>query len=401
MRILILSPNWPFPADNGGKLRAASVARYLAQHHETAFVCFSDEGERLAHYPEAAQFQDLQAIAPLAQGSLLRRWLSPVPAGPPDHNNPTMTRCVETMIARFSPDVLLAGDPLLTPYIAPYTDRVRILDYICVDTLQFERLQALSPIPMRLLWMLRRLKFVAYLRRITRHYDLCLVNSEEDRTALLEAASTWRHIEFLPNGLDLTAYPVGLATPQPKTLIFPGSLIYPPNRDAASYFIREVLPHIRDQVPDVTLLITGKVPEDGSAPQAPGVVYTGYVPDVRPVIAGAWVCPVPLRAGAGGARFKVLEALALGTPIVSTAIGAEGVHVTDGVNILMAETPQEFAAQTVKLLQSPELRAHLATAGRRLIEERYNWRVLGARVAALADNFLSQRRTDARAATTL
>ena len=396
MRILILSPNWPFPADNGGKLRAASVASYLAQRHEVVFLCFTDTTESLARQPEAMRFQEVQGVSVPARGSRLRRWFSRTPAGLQNYSSPAMARCVDTVIARFSPEVLLVGDPLLTQYVVPYADRVRILDYICVETLQFERLQAISTGLSRILWFLRRLKFAAYLRRITRYFDLCLVNSEEDQTALLDVASTWRKIEFLPNGLDLSAYPLGLAAPQPKTMIFPGALTYTPNRDAITYFLRDVLPRIRTQVPDVTLSITGQVPTDGSAPQAPGVVYTGYVSDIRPMIAGAWVCPVPLRTGAGGARFKVLEALALGTPIVSTMIGAEGVHITDGVNMLMAEEPEEFAAQTVKILQSPELRERLAAAGRQLIEQRYNWEVLGDRIAALAGELVDQKQKKRR-----
>ena len=115
------------------------------------------------------------------------------------------------------------------------------------------------------------------------------------------------------------------------------------------------------------------------------------MPDVRPVIAGAWMSPVPLRAGAGGTRFKVLEALALGTPMVSTGIGSEGVAVTHGLNILLAEEPVRFAAETVTLLRSAALRAQLAAAGRRLVQERYDWEVLGARLAALAAELVDQR----------
>ena len=325
MRILILSPHLPFPADNGGKLRMSYMATYLARHHEVAFVSFAEDPERALRSPELAErFSDVRLVPFPQSKSQLRRWLSPVPGGLREYNSAEMAGCVDTVITRFSPEVLLVNDPLLTRYVAAYADRVRILDYICVDTLQFERLQRLSSGPSQLLWRLRQLKFTAYLRRIARCYDLCVVNSAEDRAALLAASPSWKHVEFLPNGLDLTLYPRELATPQPNTLVFPGALTYPPNLDAATYFVRDILPRIRAHLPDVKLMITGQVPTDGSAPEGPEIIYTGYVPDVRPVIAGAWVCPVPLRAGAGGARFKVLEALALGTPVVSTAIGAEG-----------------------------------------------------------------------------
>lgn len=394
MRILILSPHWPFPADNGGKLRTAYVARYLAQRHDVVFVCFTNKTESVSQPPDsdASHFREVRRIPlPFARFPL-RHWFSLTPSEVQGFESVEMTGCIEDLIKQFSPNVLLVSDPVLTPYITPYSDRVRILDYLCVHTLQFKRLQALSSGFQKILWALRRAKFTAYLRRIAQWYDLCLVNSEEDRTALLTVAPAWRNVKFLPNGLDLAVYPLGLALPQPNTLVFPGALTYTPNLDAATYFIRDILPRVRTQVPDVTLLITGQIPPDGSAPQAPGVVYTGYVPDVRPIIAGAWACPVPLRSGAGGARFKVLEALALGTPVVSTAIGAEGVHVTDGVNILMAEDPIVFSTQIVKVLRSPELRDQLSQGGRQLIEQRYNWQVLGAQVTMLAEECVSKQR---------
>jgi glycosyltransferase involved in cell wall biosynthesis len=390
MRIVIISRCLPFPADNGGKLRVAHLSLYLAQRHEVALVCFAEGEKTLPDRVELAdRFVDFKVLPPATPGSRLRRWLSPATSEMQEFNSAEMAHAVNSLVDRFDPDVLVAGDPALTRYVAPYPDRVRVLDYVCVGTLQLERLQAISSGRGQVLWALRRLKFAAHLRQIARHYDLCVVNSEEDRAALLAAAPGWARVEVISNGLDLGTYPLGLAAPQPNTLVYPGSLTYAPNLDAAHYFVKDILPRIRAEVPATRLLITGKVPTGGSAPEGPAITYTGYVPDVRPVIAGAWVCPVPLRAGAGGTRFKVLEALALGTPIVSTAIGAEGVAVTDGVDILMAEEPADFATQTVKVLRSPELRNRLATAGRRLIEQQYDWEVLGARFGALISELMS------------
>jgi len=302
-----------------------------------------------------------------------------------------MAAWVGRTVAHFCPDVLLAGDPALTPYLEPYPDHVRVLDYVCVATLAFERMSAASTRAQRVVWGLRRLKFGAYLARIARTYDLGIVNSEEDRAALVATSRDWARVEVLPNGLDLAAYPLGLGTPDPFTLVFHGALSYAPNLQAVRLLAHEILPRVQAGVPGARLLVTGRVPADGTAPRGAGVVYTGYVPDVRPVVAGAWASPTPLKSGAGGARFKVLEALALGTPLISTAMGVEGLAVTDGVDILMAEDPAAFAAQTVKLLRSPDLRRRLAAGGRRLVERRYDWAVLGGRLAGLVEELASAR----------
>ena len=138
-------------------------------------------------------------------------------------------------------------------------------------------------------------------------------------------------------------------------------------------------------------MVTGAIPADGSAPQGHNVVYTGRVPDVRPLIAAAWICVVPLRSGAGGTRFKLLESMALGTPLVSTRIGAEGIDGTDGSDILIADTPEQFAASTIAVLNSTDLRQQLSAAGRRSIEQRFDWNVLGARVTAMLETLIAEK----------
>lgn len=394
LRILILSPSVPFPADNGGKLRAAAVALALAARHDVAFGCFTDETEGGAGTVEVAdRFRDLKVVPRQARRRGWMPRLSPSPSDVHDLHSDEMAAWVKATVARFSPDVLLAGDPALTPYLAPYAGRVRVLDYVCVATLAFERMAAGAPRAQRAVWGLRRLKFAAFLGRIARVYDLGIVNSEEDRAALVATSPDWARVEVLPNGLDLGAYPLGLATPDPATLVFHGALSYAPNLQAVRLLVDEILPRVRAEVPGVRLLVTGRIPTDGTAPQGSGVVYTGYVPDIRTVVAGAWASPTPLKSGAGGARFKVLEALALGTPLISTAMGAEGLAVTDGVDILMAEEPAAFAAQTVRMLRSPELRQRLAEGGRRLVEQRYNWARLGERLAARLEDLVARRAT--------
>jgi glycosyltransferase involved in cell wall biosynthesis len=114
------------------------------------------------------------------------------------------------------------------------------------------------------------------------------------------------------------------------------------------------------------------------------VELTGHLDDVRATVAGSWACVVPLRKG-GGTRVKILEAMALGTPVVSTTKGAEGLDVRDGVHLLLADTAADFAAQTVRLLGSRPLRDALAVAARRLVEERYEWRTIGARLCEVID----------------
>ncbi len=162
---------------------------------------------------------------------------------------------------------------------------------------------------------------------------------------------------------------------QPGRILFFGSLDWYPNLDALDYLLKEIMPPIAQRLPSVKLQVVGKAPPQGLAMRlagGAGVEFVGEVPDVRPYLAQAAVVVVPLRIG-GGSRIKILEALAMGKAVVSTSIGAEGLAVSDGIHLLLADTPAEFASRTVELLTSPQECRRLGENGRRLVVERYSW----------------------------
>jgi len=177
----------------------------------------------------------------------------------------------------------------------------------------------------------------------------------------------------VPNGVDTAELAGDFGSPEPNTLIYPGALSYDANHDAMAYFLSAVLPLIRRERPDVRLRVTGRATPSQIAtlPNTEGVEFTGYLDDVRPAVARAWAEVVPLRKG-GGTRLKVLEALALGTPVISTSKGVEGLVLQPGRDVLVADTPADFAAQTLRLLRSPALRADMAAHGRRTVAS-YDW----------------------------
>ncbi|HEY3297208.1 MAG TPA: glycosyltransferase family 4 protein, partial [Armatimonadota bacterium] len=192
-------------------------------------------------------------------------------------------------------------------------------------------------------------------------------------TEVLNGRGT-KHMEVIPNGVDpgLLHY---VGPPKEKdVLVFSGAMTYNPNLDAARQLCGDVLPRIRKSVPQTSLRITGGCGDlDVTDMQSiSGVEFTGYVDDIRPVVASASALVVPLRIG-GGTRLKILESMALGTPVVSTPIGAEGLDVTDGVDILLGESPEELAAQTVRLLTDPDLASRVSSAAAQLVGERYRW----------------------------
>jgi glycosyltransferase involved in cell wall biosynthesis len=148
-------------------------------------------------------------------------------------------------------------------------------------------------------------------------------------------------------------------------------VLYPPNRDAIGWFTDTVLPAVRARVPGAELYVSGAHGPD--PPRAEGLVYTGRLPDVHAAIAGAMISVVPLRLGAGGARFKVIESMALGTPVVATSIGVEGLELVDGVDYLRAQTAEAISDACVALLTDRARRDRISASARRRIETDYNW----------------------------
>lgn len=383
MRILVLLPCQPFPAYNGQTHRLALVARSLAQNHDVALACLIGP-EQVAELSEVdrALFTEVRLVEitgrAVSVGETLLRRFSSNPGDVYLFRSERMASHVADLVRRYDPEVILVGDPALTPYVEGLRGRMLAIDYVCEATLQFDRMAALASPLERPLWRLRRAKYARFLKRIEPLYDVAFLNSVEDVDAL---AQIWPRSKLMhvANGLDLSGYPLGLAQPTQDRLIYPGAVTYPPNRDAVAWFADEILPLIWSERPGVELWVTGAKPASG-APEGPGIVYTGRVPDIRAEIAGAWATVVPLRLGAGGARFKVIESMALGAPLVGTAIGVEGLELTDGIDYLHAESPSDFAAACLNLLSDPGLRDRVGAAARHTMETRYDWRTLYRRL---------------------
>jgi len=193
-------------------------------------------------------------------------------------------------------------------------------------------------------------------------------------------------VAVIPNGVDLYRNQFQSKPPLPNSLVFNGALTYYANYEAMQFFIGQILPLILKQVPEVNLSITGSTVnvDFDSFVVNKNIVLTGYLDDIRPVVSNAWACVVPLREG-GGTRLKILEAMALGTPVISTSKGAEGLTVTHNENILIADDPIEFARQTVRLVQNTDLRSRLAINARRLVESKYGWDTIGKQFVKLVE----------------
>jgi len=217
-------------------------------------------------------------------------------------------------------------------------------------------------------WKVRRAE-----RRACESADLVIAVSEDDLGRLRRLSPRSRCVA-IPTGVDTTYFQPAGSAEVPRRLVFTGSMDWFPNEDAILFFADAILPRIRAGIPDVSVSVVGRNPSPRLREVAgrAGITVTGTVDDVRPYIDEAALYVVPLRAG-GGTRLKIFEALAMGKAVVSTSVGAEGLSLTPGRDVVIADQPEAFAATVMALLRDPARRGALGRAGRDLVQRRYSW----------------------------
>lgn len=382
MRVLFISRWFPYPPDNGSRIRVFNLIKALSGRHQVTLLSFAQGSIRDGRIREMEAYCDTVLTVPYrdyrpTRLKALLGFCSCRPRSVVDTYSPEMEALVRRVDRRKAFDVVVVSQRDTALYALLLEGTPRVFDEVELAVIyeQFTRQHSLA---LRARYGLTWRKLSRFLRQLLREFQGCTVVSEAERELVLRVTPGSTELAVVPNGVDLETNSGDFGTAEPDTLVYTGALTYSANFDAMEFFLRHVFPRVQAQRPGVKLRITGGyegVPV-GQLPLGDGVELTGYLEDVRPVVAQSWACVVPLRVG-GGTRLKILEAMALGTPVVSTSKGAEGLAVTHGADILVADEPEEFAGAVLRVLKDGSLRADLAARGRRLVEERYGWDRIG------------------------
>lgn len=394
MRILILAQVLPYPPDSGPKVKTYGSVRALAAMHDVTVLAFSrSDADDLSARQLAAQCDCNVHTAPLhrgwrrdllAAGYALLTGQSFILAR---DRRRAMHRMVSRILHDQSYDVIHVDQLNMAQYVPKqFRGRVIFDAHNAVWTIT-ERIAAheknvLRHIALRL--EARRIRRAE--QRICEKADIVLTTTVEDQTALLATSRKRFRGEIIPIGVDVPAEPWNRGTA--PMLLHVGTMFYPPNADAVRWFLTDVFARVRVAVPDARFVIVGaRPPADIAAFHDPahGIEVRGYVPDIRPLLAEAAATVVPTRAGSG-MRVKILEAMAIGLPVVATTIGAEGIHVVPDTHVLIADDPPAFAEAAVRLLTDPALRARLRLHAHTLAMARYDWRVTGRMLCSLYES---------------
>lgn len=393
MKILWLNSGLLLPLDKGGKLRTWHLMRHLAEQHDITYLSFAEPGQRHEDRVGMREVCNVLETVPRTdpvKGTLAfyadaaRHVVDPLPYAVGKYRSAEYAAHVERHLATGAFDVIVAD---FLPPVANLPRRLPIPSVLFTHNVEAEIWRrhaenATNPFS-RALMTQQWNRMLRFERDALSRFDLVLAVSDADRQTFgrLYPGALRRDVHVVQTGVDTSYF-----TPMPGTerrahLVFTGSMDWLPNEDGMLYFVRDILPRIRQVEPDVTVSIIGRAPTPAVKKLADdtGIRVTGRVEDVRPHVAEGDVYIVPLRIG-GGTRLKIFEAMSMAKAVVSTTVGAEGLPVTSGRDIVIADEPARFAQAVVHLIRDTDARRRIESAARQLVVEKYDW-------AAVAHDF--------------
>ena len=380
--ILIVTPEWPLPPTWGFAMRVYNLAKQLSARHRVSLLTYGRPN--LASEPGASIFESVHSVVPPARAASKRRAQAASLLSTRSHHmshlvSDEMASALEKILSRREFDLVQLESSQLG-YCADVTRVPTVLDEHNIEFLLLRRLAGAESSPARR--MFGYLEAAKAMPEEVRAWNRCngsVFMSEAD-LHVMRARVPNKAACVVQNGVDVDYFSPVADEVDPDTIVFTGAINYRPNTDAVAYFIREVFPLLTRLRPSAKLVVVGQgAPDWLVRMQGRNVEFTGAVRDVRPYVARAAVVVAPLRAGSG-TRLKILEALAMAKPVVTTTIGCEGLGVADGEHVLVADDPKIFAETTARLMSDPKLACELGRNGRVLAEQDYSWGVIAPRL---------------------
>ncbi len=382
IKTILLTQVLPYPPDSGPKVKTWNVIKYLCQRHDVTLVSFT-RGDQSKDVEQLQQICSRVETVPMVRSiaydgkAFIRSLLTRQPWMMLRDDRANMRQLVDQLVRETKFELAHADQLNMAQYALRVPEAKRLLDAHNALWQLYQRLAHTLPQGLRR-WVLERdwrlLK--QYEGKICAKFDAVTVVSEEDRQALSEAMGRACPATVIPISVDLDEFPHIQRKLGSNHIISVGTMYWPPNIDGMLWFLKEVFPLIRQQMPEVEFDIIGARPPESITVYDQmnlGVHVHGYVDDPSPFLQNSGVMVVPLRAGSG-MRVKILNALSQGLPIVTTSIGCEGIEVVHDEHLMIADNPVEFAATVVNLLKNPQQANRLGEAGRKLIQRRYDYR---------------------------
>lgn len=384
--LLFLAHRIPYPPNKGDKIRSFNILSHLRRHFHVHLGAFIDD-------PDDWQYEDtLRAVCGevclierSGPGKLLSAahgLFDDAPLSVALWSDPRMRSFVQRVIDRYNVRHSYVFSGQMAGYMLRHLSsrRMFIMDFVDMDSDKFTQYVRTSSWPMKRIYQREAVRLRQFEKQIARTADACLFVSEDEAALFRRHAGSYGHTVYaLENGVDLEFFtPLEDETPvgerPPLGLVFTGAMDYRPNIEAAEWMVEDILPRVRDAVPGTHFTIVGSNPSRRieALGGRPGVTVTGRVPDVRPFIAAADVSVAPIRT-ARGVQNKVLEAMAMGKPVVATDQAYAGISAEAGRDLIVTSGADAFAAAVVDLAKDGDARRRIGEAARKRMEEHYSW----------------------------
>ena len=412
MRVLWLKTELLHPVDKGGKIRTYQMLKELRREHHITYLTLDDGtaaqdahmfAREYCHELIGLRHEPRKKFSPGFYADLAMNLASPLPYFMTRYRSSAMERQIAERVANGFFDVVVCDFLMPSINLPRNLQCPTVLFQHNVESLIWKRHYEVNTNPLKRAYLFGQwLKTRRYEREACRRFDAVVAVSPQDRETM-EREYGVEGVVDVPTGVD-TGYfrPTGKPT-DPFNLVFTGSMDWLPNEDAIKYFTERVFPIVKRTIPGVTLTVVGRNPNPGLVELSrrdPSIVVTGGVEDVRPYMERAAAYVVPLRIG-GGTRLKIYEAMAMEKPIISTTVGAEGLPLRDGCELLLADTPEEFAAKVVRVISNESYAGELGARAAATVREHFGWRPVAESFAEICRHTTQRsrfRRTPSRTA---
>jgi sugar transferase (PEP-CTERM/EpsH1 system associated) len=399
LRILYFCPQQIWPVNSGSRLRNVHLATALARHFSVTLLRILQPDDPDEVPAEAALFEDFLAVRKgpsYGPGAIVKGMLGPVPLTVLNYKSKDVAGCLRSALNSKPFDAVQMETTNLFSYLdvirsAPNQPAV-VLDWHNIDSELMARYSSeAAGLPKKLI-ALRTATLLHKLEgKLMNLCDAHTVVSEVDKQKLL-IHNPAANVTVIPNGVDSVRFSPSTVPSSECSLLFVGSMDYHANADSVRWFAQTVWPEMSRRFPSLKFNIVGRSPGRNIQLLASDKIrVTGTVDDVRPFYADALAVIVPLRVG-GGTRLKILEAMAMGVPVIATTLGAEGVAAIDGQEILLADSEEEMIGAVARIMTDAQFRRELTVRARQLVAEQYDWTSIGQRLQMVYLDLLKSRR---------
>jgi sugar transferase (PEP-CTERM/EpsH1 system associated) len=402
MHILWLKTELLHPVDKGGKIRTYYMLKELKRQHRITYLTLDDGSAGAAERRSALEYcHDLVCVPHQPRekftagfySDLLFNLISPLPYAIKKYQSAQMRAEIIKRAAAGKVDLIVCDFLAPAGNVSFDSTCPTVLFQHNVEAMIWKRHYEVQSNALKKAYLFGQwLKMRSFERKMCLRFDSVVAVSSEDRDQMREEYGV-KSVFDVPTGVDTNFFrPSGKEQPEKHNIVFTGSMDWLPNEDAINYFTEQVMPRIKAEIPDVTLTVVGRNPYPSLlelARRDPSVIVTGRVDDVRPYMERAAAYVVPLRIG-GGTRLKIYEAMAMEKAIISTTIGAEGLPVKDGSELLLGDTAESFAQAVIRVLNDKALANALGSCAAATVREKFGWERVAKRFGNICEETLGQ-----------